>query len=184
MSVTPEMIAGFVKVFDAEPNLSGDLKYSIQLMISKADKKGIAQLESIIAKAKAKGKEKKWGGKVPPFRYAPLRDGDAELESGEKEDACYKGMLFINASCGEKDKPQIVDKSAQPLMDESLLYSGCIVRADLGAFPYKNGGNCGIGWWLNSLMVVRDGERLDGKQNAADAFAKYAVDDEVEGDLE
>lgn len=179
--ITPEMTGSFIKVFDAEPNLSGDLKYSIQLMISKDNKKGIAAIESAIAKAKAKGKDKCWGGKIPPFRYQPLRDGDKELESGEKEDASYKGVLFLNASCGEKDKPQVVGPNAQPLMDESLLYSGCVVRADISPFPYKNGGNCGIGWWLNSLMLVRDGKRLDGKQDAADAFAGFAVDDE-EGD--
>jgi len=186
MSVTPEMIASFVKVFEAEPNLSGDMKYSIQLMIPKTDKKGIALLESYIAKAKEKGKEKKWGGKVPTFRYQPLRDGDVELASGEKTDACYKGMMFINASSSEKDRPQIVGPDAMPLMDESILYSGCVVRADLSAFAYKNGGNCGIGWYLNSLMVVRDGQRLDGKQNAVDAFAGYAVEetDSTEGGLE
>ena len=86
MTVTPEMIGSFVKVFTAEVNLSGDLKYSIQLMIDKADKEGVAKIKAMIEKAKAKGKETKWGGKVPKFRYEPLRDGDAELESGEKED--------------------------------------------------------------------------------------------------
>jgi hypothetical protein len=185
MAVTPEMVGSFIKVFNSEANLSGDLKYSIQLMIPKTDKKGIAQLEALVAKAKTKGQEKKWGGKVPPFRYKPLRDGDEELESGEKTDPCYKGMLFINASCNgnESDpRPQVVGPDAKPLMDQSLLYSGCIVRADLTAFPYKNGGNCGVGWWLNSIMLVRDGDRLDGKVNAADAFANFAVDGETEAD--
>ena len=182
--ITPEMTASFVKVFEAEPNLSGDMKFSIQLMINKDDKKGVAALESVVAKTIVKGKEKKWGGKKPAFRYKPLRDGDAELESGEKEDACYKNSLFINASCGEKDKPQVVGPDAKPLMDEGLLYSGCVVRADLSPFAYKNGGNCGIGWWLNSIMVVRDGKRLDGKQNASDAFAGFATEEETEGDLE
>lgn len=184
MAVTPEMRASFVKVFEAEPNLSGDLKYSIQLLICKDDKKGIAALEAQIAKAKDKGKEKKWGGKIPKFRYKSLRDGDEELESGDKDDPCYKNHFFINASCDVKDKPQIVGPDAKPLMDQGLLYSGCIVRADVGAFPYKNGGNCGVGWYLNSIMVIRDGERLDGKVDAADAFASYATEeDDAEDNL-
>jgi hypothetical protein len=178
--ITPEMIASFVKVFTPEPNLSGVMKYSIQLLIPKEDKKGIAALKAAIEKAKLKGKEKTWGGKIPPFRYQPLRDGDVELENGEKDDPSYKGRLFLNASCGETDRPQVVGPDAQPLLDQSLLYSGCIVRADISPFPYKNAGNCGIGWWLNSLMVVRDGERLDGKQNAVDAFAAYATEPESE----
>ena len=181
--ITPEMTGSFIKVFEAEPNLSGDLKYSIQLMISKDDKKGVALIQTAITKAIAKGKEKKWGGKLPKFRYQPLRDGDVELESGEKDDACYKNMLFINASCGAKDRPQIVGPNAKTLMDESLLYSGCVVRADISPFAYQNAGNSGIGWWLNSLMLVRDGKRLDGKQDAADAFANFKEDDEADDSL-
>ena len=176
--ITPEMIGSFIKVFEPEANLSGDLKYSIQLMIPKTDKKGIAQLEAAIAKAIAKGKDKKWGGKQPKFRYQPLRDGDAELESGEKTDPTYAGMMFINAACDSKSRPQVVGPNAKPLMDESGLYSGCIVRADLTPFAYLNAGNAGIGWWLNSLMLVRDGKRLDGKLDAVDAFASYTVDED------
>lgn len=182
MAVTPEMIASFVKVFEPEPNLSGQLKYSVQLLIDKSDKKGVAALEAMVAKAKAKGVATKWGGKEPAFRYQPLRDGDAELASGEKEDAAYKGRMFLNASANEKDKPQVVGPDAKPLMDQDLLYSGAVVRADLSAFPYKNSGNSGVGWYLNSLMVVRDGERLDGRQNAVDAFEKYAIEDEESDD--
>lgn len=181
--ITPEMVGSFIKVFEAEANLSGDLKYSVQLMISKQDKKGVAMIESAIAKAIAKGKDKRWGGKLPKFRYQPLRDGDAELESGEKDDASYKGMLFLNASCGAKDKPQVVGPDAKILMDESLLYSGCIVRADISPFAYQNAGNSGIGWWLNSIMLVRDGKRLDGRQDAADAFAAFKTDDESDENL-
>ena len=184
--ITPEMTGSFIKVFEPEVNLSGELKYSIQLMIPKTDKKGIAQLEAAVERAKAKGKDKKWGGKLPKFRYQPLRDGDAELASGEKTDESYKGMMFLNAACGEKNRPQVVGPNAKPLMDEEALYSGCIVRADLTPFPYINAGNAGIGWWLNSLMLVRDGKRLDGKLNAVDAFAEFAAeeeDKEVNNDL-
>jgi hypothetical protein len=175
--ITPEMTGSFIKVFEPEPNLSGNLVYSIQLMLPKTDAKGIAELQSAIDQAIAKGKEKLWKGKVPKFRYQPLRDGDEELESGEKTDPSYKGMLFLNASCNTKRKPQVVGPNGKPLMDQESLYSGCIVRADVRAFPYSNGGNNGVGWWLNNLMLVRDGKRLDGQVDAVDAFASYASPD-------
>lgn len=178
--ITPEMIGSFIKVFEPETNLSGELKYSIQLMIPKTDKKGVAQLEAAIAKAIAKGKDKKWGGKQPKFRYQPLRDGDAELASGEKTDQSYAGMLFLNAAASVKDRPQVVGPTAKPLMDEGALYSGCIVRADITPFAYLNAGNAGVGWYLNSIMLVRDGKRLDGKLDAADAFAGFKIEDNEE----
>ena len=46
--ITPEMIGSYIKVFEPEPNLSGVMKYSIQLIIPKSDTKGVAQLKDAI----------------------------------------------------------------------------------------------------------------------------------------
>lgn len=172
--ITTECIITFPKLFKPEENLSGILKYSCSLLVDKTDKKGIAEFEKEIAKAIERGKEKTWNGKVPSFRYKALRDGDEELESGDKEGPEYKGRYFINATSNEDDPPGVVGPDALPLMDQSQIYSGCIVRADIKAFPYKHAGNSGVGWYLNNVMLVRDGERLDGKLNAVDAFANFA----------
>lgn len=174
--ITNEVTITFPVLFEAKENLSGDLKFSAGLLIDKSDKEGLARLKAEVAKATTKGKEKAWNGKVPKFRYDPIRDGDAELASGDKEGSEYKDRFFINASCNTDQPPGVVGPDAQPLIDQSLIYSGCIVRADIRAFPYKKGGNCGIGWWLNNIMLVRDGERLDGKMNAVDAFAEFKED--------
>ena len=185
--ITPEMIGSYIKVFEPEANLSGEMKYSIQLIIPKSDTKGVAQLKDAIEKAKLAGKEKKWNGKIPKFRYEPLRDGDAELESGEKTEPVYKGKYFINATRTVKSKPQVVGPDAKPLLNQEELYSGCIVRADIKPYAYSSGGNHGIAWWLNSLMLVRDGQRLDGKVDAEEAFASFATTETetetVENDL-
>lgn len=172
--ITNEMIISYPALFEAKPNPSGAMKFSCSLLIDKSDTKGVKLLQEAIDKAITKGKESRWDGKIPKFRYSPLRDGDEELESGEKTDAIYKGKYFLN--CSSDDAPGVVGPDAKPLMDQGKLYAGCIVRADINPFPYKNSGNCGIGWGLNNVMLVKDGPRLDGKQNAEDAFGDYAQD--------
>ncbi len=170
--ITSECIISYPALFEPKENQSGVLKYSCSLLIDKKNKAGVDAINAAIEKAKQKGKETKWNNKIPPFRYDPIRDGDAELASGEKTDKIYEGKFFVN--CSSDDAPGVVGPDAKPLMDQGSLYAGCIVRADINPFPYKNSGNCGIGWGLNNMMLVRDGNRLDGKQNAEDAFSAFA----------
>ena len=180
--ITPEMILSYPVLFEAKENLSGVLKFSCSLLIDKSDEAGVKELQDAIEKAKLKGKSTIWGGKIPNFRYKPLRDGDEELASGEKEDPVYKGKYFLN--CTSNEAPGVVGPDAKPLMDRKLIYAGCVVRADINPFPYDNGGNKGIGWGLNNIMKVRDGERLDGRMDAEDAFASFAQEPpEDEGGL-
>jgi len=174
--ITCEAIISYPALFEAKPNPSGAMKFSCSLLFDKQDEKGIAELQKAIDKAIKKGKEKNWEGKVPKFRYEPLRDGDAELESGEKSDAIYKGKFFLN--CSANDAPGVVGPDAKRLFDQTKIYAGCIVRADVNPFPYKNSGNSGIGWGLNNVMLIKDGDRLDGRSTAEDAFGSFAKDDD------
>lgn len=174
--ITTEAIISYPHLFEASPNPSGALKFSASFLFDKKDVKGIEELNKAIEKAKAKGKSTCWANKLPPFRYQPLRDGDAELASGEKDDPIYKGKFFLNAS--SDTQPGVVGPDGKPLFDQNKLYAGCIVRGDINPFPYKNSGNCGVGWGLNNVMLVRDGERLDGRVAAEDAFADFVATDE------
>ena len=177
--ITPVMVISFPALFEAKPNPSGALKYSCSLLIDKSDTAGIAQLKDAVAKAIAKGKETIWSNKIPPFRYQPLRDGDAELASGEKTDPSYKGKLFLN--CSANTAPGVVMATAsgpKPLLDQSAIFAGCYVRADVNPFPYKNSGNCGVGWGLNNVLLIKEGPRLDGRMRAEDAFAAFAIPEE------
>ena len=98
--------------------------------------------------------------------------GDEELDDGTKTDKIYAGKFFLN--CSANDAPGVVGPDAKPLMNQEALYAGCIVRLDINPYPYSNSGNNGIGWGLNNVMLIRDGKRLDGKQNAEDAFSGFA----------
>ena len=174
--ITGKCIISYPALFEPKENPSGALKYSCTLLFEKSDTKSIEALQAAIDKAIEKGKQNIWKGKVPKFRYEPLRDGDAELADGTKDDQAYAGRYFLN--CSSNDPIGVVDAHAKPLMDQTRIYAGCIVRADINPFPYSNSGNNGIGWGLNNIMLVSDGKRLDGRQRAEDAFSKYATEEE------
>jgi hypothetical protein len=175
------MITGIVRIsypaiFEPKENPSGAMKYSCSLLIPKEDKKSVEEFKKAIDRAIQQGKEKIWKNRMPKFRYEPMRDGDAELESGEKTGSEYKGCYFIN--CSSDRAPGVVGPDAKPLMNQDALYAGCWVRVDVNPFPYSNSGNNGIGWGLNNVMLVKDGDRLDGRQNAEDAFSSFATETE------
>ncbi|RLC76046.1 MAG: hypothetical protein DRI61_13985 [Chloroflexi bacterium] len=172
--ITPEVIISYPSIFEPKENPSGAMKYSCSILIDKSDKKGVADFEKAVATAIQKGRENipAWKNKVPKFRYPALRDGDQELEDGTKTDPIYEGKLFIK--CSSNDAPGVVGPDAKPLMNQDDLYAGCIVRLDVNPFPYSNSGNNGIGWGLNNVMLVREGERLDGRKNAETAFGAFA----------
>lgn len=174
--ITGEAIISYPHVFEPKLNPSNVLKYSCSLLFDKNDKEALAELTTAANKAIARGKDSKWGGKIPKFRYNTLRDGDEELESGEKTDPIYEGKMFLN--CSTDTAPGVVDSDAKTLMDQSKMYAGCIVRADINPFPYKHSGNSGVGWGLNHVMLIADGPRLDGRQNAEDAFSKHIMSED------
>lgn len=53
---------------------------------------------------------------------------------------------------------------------EEKLYAGARVRASIRPFAYDTAGNRGVSFAINNIQFLGDGERLDGKQNAADEF--------------
>lgn len=171
--ISGEAIISYPALFEPKVNPSGALKYSCSLLFSKTDAATLADLKKHIDIAITRGKETKWSNKLPKFRYQPLRDGDEELASGDKTDPIYEGKLFLN--CSSDTAPGVVGPDAKILMDQNALYAGCIVRADINPFPYKHSGNSGIGWGLNNIMLIADGARLDGRQNAEDAFKKHII---------
>jgi|GEM_PF-69353 len=142
-----------------------DKKYSVSLLIPKSDKKTIAAIEKAIEAAKADGKSSKFGGKIPSNLKLPLRDGDTERE----DDPNYAGHYFINAS--SKNKPGIVDKDINPILDQNELYSGCYGRASINFYAFNVSGNRGIAAGLNNLQKLRDGESLSGGASAEDDFS-------------
>jgi len=165
----------YLNCFEAKANPSGDLKFSVSILVQKEDKAGIKAIQVAINTAVQKGLDtnKFTKAQISGLRL-PLRDGDEEFDNGTRG-AEYQGCFFLNSS--SNNKPGVVKAQAGgspvPIFDPDEFFSGCYGRADVNFFPYNQAGNRGIGVGLNNLMLVKEGERLDGRQKAEDAFKDF-----------
>lgn len=171
----------YLNAFKAAKNPSGVMKYSAAILIPKNSKQ-LPDITEAINKAAEVGVSKnKFTVQQTKNLRLPLRDGDKEFESGDRGKE-YKGYFFINAS--SDNAPGVVNAHLEPIIDPEEFYSGCYGHADVNFFPYNAGGNRGIGVGLNNLLMTKEGERLDGRQAAEDAFANHKVEVSNEPDSE
>ncbi len=116
-----------------------------------------------------------FGEKLPKLsdRGIPFRKCD-DLE--DPWDGYLPGWIFIRVASGYQ--PQVVNQRLQPVIDASQVYAGMWVRANVVAYAWdhKTGGK-GVSFSLNSIQLVRDDQRLDGRKNAADVFDEIEVED-------
>lgn len=156
---------------------SEEKKYSVSLIIPKTDKKTVGLINAAIEAAKVEGKDTlSKNGKYVPNIKTPLRDGDTD----RPDDEAYAGCYFIN--CSSRQKPGLVDRNRQPILDAEELYSGCYGLASLKFYAYDSNGNKGIAAGLNHLMKVKDGPSLGGAGKAEEDFAHVNVE-ELEDDI-
>ena len=168
--MTPEFRVSFPAVFkprvqqndDGSP---GTPKYGVTMLFAKD-----ADLSKLKAAAQEAVKEK-WGDKPPKSLRSPFRD------QGEKEHEGYvEGAVFVSAS--SKQKPGLVDRQRQDIIDETEFYAGCYARATVRAFAYDKKGNKGVAFGLNNVQKLRDGDPLGGRTRAQDDFADDLPPDE------
>lgn len=157
-------------LFQASAVNEGDEpKYGITLLIpkDKADRdpsfKALKQMIEFVAK-------QKFGPNWAKIcKHLPIRDGDVE-KSDKKE---FAGMYFVRA--GSKNRPGVVNRHLVPITDKDEAYSGCrfVVQVNVFAYDHKVGGK-GVSLGLNNALMFEKGERIDGRQEAAEAFAEFA----------
>ena len=165
--ITGKVRFSYANVWEPKSINGGDEKYSVSLIIPKADTKTV---KAAIEAAKQEGKAK-FGGRVPANLKTPLRDGDVD----RPDDEAYKNSYFINAN--SKDKPQIVDKNVKPILDQSEVYSGCYGRASITFYAFNSNGNKGIACGLGNLQKLADGDALSGRTKAENEFSTFEDED-------
>ena len=168
--ITGKVRFSYANVWEPKSINGGDEKYSVSLIIPKADTKTVNEVKAAIEAAKQEGKAK-FGGRVPANLKTPLRDGDVD----RPDDEAYKNSYFINAN--SKDKPQIVDKNVKPILDQSEVYSGCYGRASITFYAFNSNGNKGIACGLGNLQKLADGESLSGRTKAENEFSTFEDED-------
>jgi hypothetical protein len=170
--VTPMVRLAFPALFEPKPVMKGDarLKYQATLVIKSAD-----DLKPILALAEAT-----WKAKFPGKPFPKIgRKGNPIHESDEMSDDVKgfpDGTFFIRAS--SKYAPGLVDRQRQDIIDPEQLYPGCYVRVELGAYAWEhNTGGRGVSLSLCNVQKLGDGERLDGRREAAEVFGEVGDDD-------
>ena len=106
----------FLHCWEPDSVNGSEPKYSVSAIIPKSDAKTVSRIKAAIEVAKQESIAK-WGGKIPPNLKMPLRDGDID----RPDDEAYAGCYFLNAN--SREKPQIVDKAVQPIIDQTEVYS-------------------------------------------------------------
>ncbi len=169
--VTGPVRLSYANVWEPASINGGTPKYSVSLIIPKSDTKTLAAINAAVDAAIKLGAAK-FGGKIPnkAALKLPLRDGDTE-----REDEAYKDSYFVNAN--STSAPQIVDRTVQPILDRSEVYSGCYARVSINFYAFNSNGNRGIACGLGNIQKLRDGEPLGGRTSAADDFATDLDDD-------
>ena len=171
----PKTRWSYANVWDAKSINGGAPKYSVSLIIPKADTKTVEKIQAAIQAAYEDGQSKlKGNGKSVPALSViktPLRDGDAE----RPDDEAYKNSYFINANSATA--PGIVDADRNPILERSEVYSGVYGRASISLYAFNSNGNRGIACGLNNLQKISDGEPLGGKPRAEDDFNTDDDDD-------
>lgn len=178
--VTGEVRLSYCYLFEPRKDEDGNPdKYGCTILIPKSDKATLNKIKAAIEAAKAVGKGKTWGGKIPPNLKSTLHDGDTERDTDEQPE--YIGHYYMSVS--SKERPGLVDRQVNPITDRSDLYSGCFARVAISAFPYSNSGNKGVTFFLNHVQKMRDGDHLDGRSKPEDVFSALDDADEDAGAL-
>lgn len=171
----PDTRWSYANVWEPKSINGGTPKFSVSLIVPKADTETVEKIKAAIEAAYHEGESKlKGSGKaVPPMAAIknPLRDGDAQRPN----DPVYANAYFINANSATA--PGIVDEACNPITTRSEVYSGVYGRASISFYAFNSNGNRGIACGLNNLQKIRDGEPLGGKASATSDFATDADED-------
>ena len=173
---------------------SGTHEYSTQILIPKTNK---VDYERIDAAVKEQQKLFFPSGKIPPRAHHPIKDGDTGVNQ-KGMPINQPGMWVVSAKSAayeREGKQEILDKPTQPPgcvgttkgVDGSLkqlsaneIKSGDWGRISLNCKGYTTGDG-GVGFYLNNIQKVQDGELLgNGRRSAADEFGEFSDAEEFD----
>lgn len=157
----------FQHVFSPQaPQGGGEPKYSVTCLLPKTDTQTMELIKAAKAQATQEGIQSKWGGTAPPAVAFPIHDGDGVRPNGEKFGPECAGCWVFTAS--SKQAPGVVDAQTQPIIDPNEFYSGCYGRISFNIYPYFAAGKKGLGFGLNNVQKLKDGEPLGAVRPTAE----------------
>lgn len=166
--VTGKVRFSFCHIFEPqEPQGGGEPKYSVTLLIPKADTATIGKIKEAMAEARENFCKRNGANALPQKPVHTLHDGDGIRDNGDQYGPECKGCYVITVS--SKQKPVVVDNMRNPVTDPAEVYSGCYGRAAINFFGYNSNGKKGISAGLLSVQKLHDGDPF-GTVGSADDF--------------
>lgn len=158
--ITPIGLASYPCLFKAKKNLNDKLEYSTDILFSKETDITVIK-DAVTSAAKAK-----FGDKMPKAQRYPIKDGDGVKQSGEPYGKEYHGHYFITVKSNRK--PGIVDSQNNFIEDESAIYGGCKIRANIQAYAYDYPASKGVSFQLLHVQKAGDGPSFGGDAGVGD----------------
>lgn len=176
--VTPVFRVSFPSVFSASSYDPGDgsgpskPKFSLVALwtpskFTDEEKKLWVAMKKLIEEASLDG----FKMKVEDFTdkmVKPLHKGE------EKHDLDGYGPGVIFATLSSHQKPGLIGRDRQPILDQEEFYAGCYARATITAYWYPKDGSKkkkkGVGLGLQNVQKVKDGEAFSGRVAAEEDF--------------
>ena len=153
----------YVSVFRPKLMPGGDQeKYSVTLLIPKADKRTLAKIDKAIEAAKREFLAKNPGKHLPVNLPTTLHDGDEPKANGDDYGPECAGCMVINVTANKDRRPVVVYADKTPMTEESELYSGCYGQAVINFYVYNVAGKMGVSAGLNGIRKLEEGEPLAG----------------------
>ena len=168
--VTGKVRFSFVHVFEPNAGVSGgEPKYSVTLMIPKADTATTAKIQAAIQEARDNFCNRNGVNALPVKPTHTLYDGDGVRPGGDPFGPECRGCWVITVSSKQTQKPVVVDAFGNTITDSGEVYSGCYGRASINFYGYNRAGKKGVSAGLLALQKLHDGEPF-GTVGSADDF--------------
>jgi len=164
---TPVFTASFPQVFEATGFAGSDPKFSVTMLWDKEE-----DLSKLKAACEA-AIEKKWKGDRPAKIEMPMKDGDLKLDKDGKPRPEYAGKKYAIAKAKPEDVPHVVDLEKNPILDKTVVYGGCEMRAAVSAYAWTFAGKHGVSLYLGNIQRTGDGEAFGAVHSVEDDFADF-----------
>lgn len=172
--VTGEVRFSFCNIFEAkEPQGGGDPKYSVTLLIPKSDTNTMGKIKDAMSEAREHFCHRFGANALPAKPVHTLHDGDGQRPNGEDFGPECRGHYVITVS--SKQKPVVVDRYGNDILDAGAVYSGCYGRASINFYGYAKNGKKGISAGLLAIQKLRDGEPFGTVGSASDFADGFQV---------
>jgi len=181
---TPTFRVSYPNVFEAKMNdLSNQMEFSLEAIFDKdAD---LTPLKEVAQKALTDkfGHDKTtWPqGLRTPFKKQEMK---AKTVNGKQvlPPPYEEGGIYLNLR--NKQRPSVVDRGLNVIIDPSDFYAGCYAIASVNVYAYSKGGNSGVNFSLSNIQKVKDGDPLGGKTRPEDDFIAVATEKETSSSVD